>query len=111
MPRSPHDDPDPKVPSNWIVWQLPIRDLQGKPFVGKAGQLLDKILDAGGFDSEKDVFITNSVFRMPPGGGNSSMTPPGRFLHERFLRGAGAAPANHPPAAPAGAGTCRRGDM
>lgn len=34
MPRSPHDDPDPKVPSNWIVWQLPIRDLHGKPFTG-----------------------------------------------------------------------------
>ncbi len=42
-------------------------NIQGKPFVGKAGQLLDKILEAGGFDSEKDVYITNSVFRLPPG--------------------------------------------
>jgi len=45
----------------------PQENVQGKPFVGRAGQLLDKILDAGKFDPEKDVFITNSVFRMPPG--------------------------------------------
>ena len=42
-------------------------NIQGKPFVGPAGQLLDKILRAGSFDPEKDVYITNSVFRMPPG--------------------------------------------
>lgn len=34
MPRSRYDDPDPKVPSNWIVWQKPIRDLDGKWFTG-----------------------------------------------------------------------------
>jgi uracil-DNA glycosylase len=45
----------------------PQENIQGKPFVGRAGQLLDKILQAANFDSEKDVYITNSVFRMPPG--------------------------------------------
>ncbi|MCZ2122951.1 MAG: uracil-DNA glycosylase [Anaerolineales bacterium] len=45
----------------------PQENVQGKPFVGKAGQLLDKILQAAEFDSEADVYITNSVFRMPPG--------------------------------------------
>ncbi|HSM72050.1 MAG TPA: uracil-DNA glycosylase [Anaerolineales bacterium] len=45
----------------------PQENIQGKPFVGKAGQMLDRILEAVEFDSEKDVFITNSVFRMPPG--------------------------------------------
>ena len=45
----------------------PQENIQGKPFVGRAGQLLDKILDAGKFDPERDVFITNSVFRLPPG--------------------------------------------
>ena len=45
----------------------PQENIQGKPFVGKSGQLLDKILEAAEFDPEKDVFITNSVFRMPPG--------------------------------------------
>ena len=34
MRRSPHDDPDPKVHSNWIVWQKPIRDLRGRWFTG-----------------------------------------------------------------------------
>ena len=41
-------------------------DRLGKPFVGRSGQLLDKILVAAGFDPEQDVFITNSVFRRPP---------------------------------------------
>ncbi len=45
----------------------PQENVVGKPFVGRAGQLLDKILEAANFDPEKDVFITNSVFRMPPG--------------------------------------------
>lgn len=45
----------------------PQENIQGKPFVGRAGQLLDKILQSADFDPEKDVFITNSVFRMPPG--------------------------------------------
>jgi len=34
MKRSPYDHPDPAVPSNWIVWQKPIRDLQGRWFTG-----------------------------------------------------------------------------
>jgi uracil-DNA glycosylase len=42
-------------------------DRQGKPFVGRSGQLLDQILEAAGFDAEQDVFITNAVFRLPPG--------------------------------------------
>lgn len=45
----------------------PEENIKGKPFVGRAGQLLDKILQAANFDPEKDVYITNSVFRMPPG--------------------------------------------
>ena len=45
----------------------PEENIKGKPFVGRAGQLLDKILQAANFDPEKDVYITNSVFRLPPG--------------------------------------------
>ena len=45
----------------------PEENIRGKPFVGRAGQMLDKILQAADFDPEKDVYITNSVFRMPPG--------------------------------------------
>lgn len=51
-------------------------NIQGKPFVGPAGQLLDKILHAGNFDPEKDVYITNSVFRMPPGEDGSNFRKP-----------------------------------
>lgn len=40
-------------------------DLQGQPFVGRAGQLLDRMLAAAGL-SER-VFITNTVFWRPPG--------------------------------------------
>lgn len=45
----------------------PEENIKGKPFVGRAGQMLDKVLQAANFDPEKDVSITNSVFRMPPG--------------------------------------------
>ncbi len=45
----------------------PQENIQGKPFVGPAGQLLDKILRAVELDPDRDVFIVNSVFRMPPG--------------------------------------------
>ena len=45
----------------------PEENVKGKPFVGRAGQLLDKILQAASFDPETDVYITNSVFRLPPG--------------------------------------------
>ncbi len=54
----------------------PEENRQGKPFVGRSGQLLDKILDAAGFDPEQDVFISNSVFRMPPGEGGSNFRKP-----------------------------------
>ncbi len=54
----------------------PEENVQGKPFVGRAGQLLDKILEAVNFDPEKDVYITNSVFRMPPGGEGKAFRKP-----------------------------------
>lgn len=41
-------------------------DLSGLPFVGKSGQLLDKILQSVGFDTNKDVYICNTVKCRPP---------------------------------------------
>jgi uracil-DNA glycosylase family 4 len=41
-------------------------DLQGKPFVGKAGQLLDKILAAIDFQRQ-DIYIGNILKCRPPG--------------------------------------------
>jgi DNA polymerase len=42
-------------------------DLQGLPFVGKSGQLLDKILSACGFNRDEHVYIANIVKCRPPG--------------------------------------------
>lgn len=42
-------------------------DEQGLPFVGKSGQLLEKILAAVRLDSEQDVYICNIVKCRPPG--------------------------------------------
>ncbi|MCK6603380.1 MAG: uracil-DNA glycosylase [Ignavibacteriaceae bacterium] len=41
-------------------------DMQGRPFVGRAGQLLDKILEAVNFKRE-EVYIANIVKCRPPG--------------------------------------------
>lgn len=42
-------------------------DAQGLPFVGRAGQLLDKMIAAMGLDPERDVYICNIVKCRPPG--------------------------------------------
>ena len=44
-------------------------DAQGEPFVGRAGQLLNKILTATGF-SREEVFICNILKSRPPGNRN-----------------------------------------
>ena len=41
-------------------------DRQGFPFVGRAGQLLDQIIDAAGFDRES-VYVANILKCRPPG--------------------------------------------
>lgn len=54
----------------------PQENMQGVPFVGRAGQMLDKIFEAVELDSRDDVYITNSVFRMPPGEGGKTFRKP-----------------------------------
>jgi uracil-DNA glycosylase len=44
-------------------------DLRGEPFVGRAGQLLTKIIEAMGFARE-DVYIANVIKCRPPGNRN-----------------------------------------
>ena len=56
-------------------------DAQGAPFVGRAGQLLDRMLAAAGL-SER-VFITNTVFWRPPG--NRQPSPLEQTVCEPFL--------------------------
>jgi DNA polymerase len=57
-----------------VIGEAPGRDedLDGKPFVGRAGRLLDKMLAAIGID-ESSVHITNIVYWRPPG--NRTPTP------------------------------------
>ena len=63
---------DPNAPI-LIIGEAPgaDEDAAGQPFVGKAGKLLDKMLDAAGLTGK--VFITNTVFWRPPG--NRTPTP------------------------------------
>jgi DNA polymerase len=42
-------------------------DESGIPFVGKAGQLLDKMIAAMGLDAERDVYVCNIIKCRPPG--------------------------------------------
>lgn len=57
-----------------LIGEAPGRDedLSGKPFVGRAGQLLDRMLGAIGL-AEDHVYITNTVYWRPPG--NRTPTP------------------------------------
>ena len=41
-------------------------DKQGEPFVGKAGQLLDRIFASVGLSRQKDVYICNTIKCRPP---------------------------------------------
>lgn len=41
-------------------------DRQGEPFVGKGGQLLDKLLAAADLDRHENIYITNLVKCRPP---------------------------------------------
>lgn len=45
-------------------------DEQGVPFVGRAGELLTRMIAAMGFDRQKDVYIANIIKCRPPGNRN-----------------------------------------
>jgi uracil-DNA glycosylase len=67
-----------------LIGEAPGRDedLEGKPFVGRAGQLLDRMLAAIGL-SEHDAHITNIVYWRPPG--NRTPTPQEAQVCRPFL--------------------------
>jgi uracil-DNA glycosylase family 4 len=73
----------PKAPL-MLIGEAPGRDedLEGKPFVGRAGQLLDKMLAAIGLN-ETGVHITNIVYWRPPG--NRTPTPQEALACRPFL--------------------------
>ena len=67
-----------------LIGEAPGRDedLEGKPFVGPAGQLLDRMLASIGL-TEADVHITNIVYWRPPG--NRTPTPQEATVCRPFL--------------------------
>lgn len=67
-----------------IIGEAPGRDedLEGRPFVGRAGKLLDRMLGAIEL-SENDVHITNIVYWRPPG--NRTPTPQEAQVCRPFL--------------------------
>ncbi|MCB1529313.1 MAG: uracil-DNA glycosylase [Hyphomicrobiaceae bacterium] len=67
-----------------VIGEAPGRDedLAGKPFVGRAGQLLDRMLAAIELDETK-VHITNVVYWRPPG--NRTPTPQETQICRPFL--------------------------
>ena len=58
------------IPNNklMLIGEAPgyYEDMQGEPFVGKAGQLLDKIFASVGLSRQKDVYICNTLKCRPP---------------------------------------------
>lgn len=58
-----------KVPSHvMVIGEGPgeQEDLHGKPFIGKAGQLLTQIFESVGINREEETYITNVVKCRPP---------------------------------------------
>ena len=58
-------------------------DRLGRPFVGRAGRLLDVILESAGFTRKANVYITNIVKCRPPG--NRAPLPEEREACIRYL--------------------------
>ena len=76
-------DPQP----DWlVVGEAPgeQEDLQGEPFVGQAGKLLDNMLRAIGLDRQRKVYIANVLKCRPPG--NRNPDPAEVAQCEPFLR-------------------------
>ncbi|MCB2217668.1 MAG: uracil-DNA glycosylase [Desulfobulbaceae bacterium] len=61
-----------------VIAEAPGRDedREGRPFVGRSGQLFDKICDACGFTRRQHVFISNIVKCRPP----DNRTPTGQEI-------------------------------
>ena len=73
--------------ADWlIVGEAPgeNEDLQGEPFVGQAGKLLDNMLKALGLDRHHNVYIANVLKCRPPG--NRNPEPDEVAQCEPFLR-------------------------
>lgn len=52
-----------------LVGEAPGRDedIEGRPFVGRSGQLLDRMLNAIGYSRSHNAYIANVIYWRPPG--------------------------------------------
>lgn len=68
-----------------LIGEAPGRDedLEGLPFVGRSGQLLDRMLQAIGLTRASSAYITNVIFWRPPG--NRPPTPDEAAICAPFL--------------------------
>ena len=75
--------PNPKL---MLIGEAPgyWEDQKGKPFVGKAGQLLDKIFASVGLSRDKDVYICNTIKCRPPE--NRNPLPEEKAACEEYLQ-------------------------
>jgi len=58
-------------------------DIKAEPFVGKAGQLLDKIFESVGFSRQEHVYICNTLKCRPPE--NRDPLPEEKFACKEYL--------------------------
>ena len=58
-------------------------DVKGLPFVGRAGQLLDKIFASVGLSRQKDIYICNTIKCRPPE--NRNPMPEEKQAYREFL--------------------------
>ncbi|MBP7211926.1 uracil-DNA glycosylase [bacterium] len=61
-------DGNPETAKIILIGEAPgeNEDLQGKPFVGRAGKLLNEFLLNAGIDRQRDLYIINTVKCRPP---------------------------------------------
>ena len=73
--------------ADWLIVGEPPgeqEDLQGEPFAGPPGKLLDNMLRAVGLDRDRNVYVTNALKCRPPG--NRNPQPEEVAQCEAFLR-------------------------
>jgi DNA polymerase len=61
-------------------------DLAGRPFVGRAGKILDSALSSAGIGSRQEVFITNIVKCRPPGNRRPTKAEAEKCTQEYLMR-------------------------
>ena len=78
-------DGNPSTAKIVLIGEAPgeMEDETGRPFVGRAGQLLDEFLKGAGISRDEDVYIVNTVKCRPPE--NRVPTDVEKAMCERYL--------------------------